>query len=87
MLMLCIVLCSILLIVLVILLAAIDGDESGFAKFLTVIAIYLFVGVVIWLCLDQGYKSGQIDYATGKVKYKLEKQSDGTVTWEKVRDK
>lgn len=31
-----------------------------------------------------GYKQGQVDYANGKIKYKLVKQPDNTVKWKKI---
>uniref|UniRef100_A0A6M3IU41 Uncharacterized protein n=1 Tax=viral metagenome TaxID=1070528 RepID=A0A6M3IU41_9ZZZZ len=60
---------------------------KGFLAILTVLTI---VGYIFWMCFDIydiGYKYGQVDSLTGKVKYELVEHLDKTKEWKKIKDK
>lgn len=45
----------------------------------------LLIGIIctLLICMDVYYRRGQIDCINGAVYYKLEKQIDGAIKWEK----
>jgi hypothetical protein len=60
-------------------------------RVLTVIAILLLMmGIMVPLIrgvkYDDGYKQGQIDALTSKIRYKLEQQQDGSAMWIKIKE-
>lgn len=66
-------------------------DHRRWDTFDTVALVMCVLGIVGWAVIwygigkDDGYRQGQIDALTGKVKYELVVQPDSTRTWEKKK--
>lgn len=62
-------------------IAIIFSDEhDGFWKSIGIMFV-LFSGLCVGAEMSSDYKQGQIDALTGKIKYELKKQPDGSTQW------
>jgi hypothetical protein len=48
---------------------------------IVIILVFLVSLTMAYINYTQGYRHGQIDYATGKIKYILKDNPDGTRAW------
>jgi hypothetical protein len=62
-----------------------SDEDYHFHTFL--LLIMFLVGTCMWsisIAYDGAYKQAQVDAINGKIKYRLEKTSDGTTEWKEI---
>jgi hypothetical protein len=62
--------------------------KTNIYGFIALVLVLLTLGMLLegsirWIA-GQTYKQGQIDYANGIIKYKLEKQKDNSIQWKRA---
>lgn len=59
-----------------------DSNNVGAVIFVILLALFIFGIISIEQC---GYKLGQVDALTGKIKYEIQEIDNGTTRWKKVK--
>lgn len=65
-------------------------ESFGFILFGIWLGVFMVLGFAgafseKTLQYKEGYKQGQIDYANGKIVYKIKPNGDGTTSWQKEK--
>lgn len=62
-------------------------NDEEYAPHTFLLLILLMAGTCLWaipIVYDRTYKQAQIDAINGTIKYRLEKNSDGTTEWKEI---